>query len=133
MEIQMVTLERSEGMEFSSEEKEEMSSPPRLISPDLPNLRCDEIFVSGDNKDDTVVLDGEVTVRRLAPYNTDHVRISEKYTTDDDVNIEIVKPERDKDCDKKIEKPEDIDPMEVLEWDHQGVGKLPGSNLKVRV
>lgn len=87
----------------------------------------------GSEKDEEVVLDGEVTVfRRLGPDKDETEENNlEKKQVDDDVKIELVKSERQKLPPPRYQKPEDLNPMEVLEWDHQGVGKLPGSNIKV--
>uniref|UniRef100_A0A1B6K968 SAM domain-containing protein n=2 Tax=Graphocephala atropunctata TaxID=36148 RepID=A0A1B6K968_9HEMI len=111
----------------------------------------------GTNRGEGLVMDGEVTVRRLVgPERTedpekrqmeDDVRIElvkrkhveddmrielvKKKLVEDEVRIELVKPQ--KLPPPRYQKPEELNPMEVLEWDHQGVGKLPGSNIKFRI
>lgn len=108
--------------------EEEISRTDSGVSP------CPISLLRGCEQDNSLVLDGEVTMRRLGP---DRDVAQEKKQLDDDVKIELVKPkatkswERQKPPPPRYQKPEDLNPMEVLEWDHQGVGKLPGSNIKV--
>uniref|UniRef100_A0A1B6E440 SAM domain-containing protein n=1 Tax=Clastoptera arizonana TaxID=38151 RepID=A0A1B6E440_9HEMI len=135
VEIEMMPVEKSEGTVTSCDEKDIKISPPALPSSDHPNLHCDEIFEPADIKDD-LVLDGEVTVRRLVADNSGDAQISSKQVSVDDFNIEIVKLEKCKEQEKKLDKPvvtEDIDPMKVIQWDQNGIGTLPGSNLRFRM
>lgn len=94
------------------------------------DIKSEEAVITNE---DGVLLDGEVTVRRLA-MDSEETSFPEKQSSDDDVKIEIVKPENDKRLSPPIaQKPEDLDPMQVIEWDQQGVGKLPGSKIKFRM
>ncbi|XP_046679851.1 uncharacterized protein LOC124367224 isoform X4 [Homalodisca vitripennis] len=121
--------------------------------------RAEEMGMRGTDCSEGLVLDGEVTVRRLVGPDKEEIpekkqieddvkielvkkkqveddvkiELMKKKQIDDDVKIELVKPERQKLPPPRYQKPEDLNPMEVLEWDHQGVGKLPGSNIKFRI
>lgn len=80
---------------------------------------------------DVLLEDDEMTIsmtRLLGPTREEYL---EKLQLDYDMTIELVKPDKPKPPLPRYQKPEDLNPMEVLEWDHQGVGKLPGSNIKV--
>ncbi|XP_075220539.1 lethal (3) malignant brain tumor isoform X1 [Lycorma delicatula] len=93
-----------------------------------------------DSNDECVVLDGEVTMRRLngssagaagSPSNgADKENTSPDKPLDDEVKIEVIKQERDNVITPPVD---DFDAMKVLEWDNKGVGKLPGSELKFRM
>lgn len=74
-------------------------------------------------------MDVDVTLKLAS--KDDDKGVEDKPQSDDDVRIELVKPSKPKLPPPRYQKPEDLNPMEVLEWDQQGVGKLPGSNIKV--
>lgn len=85
----------------------------------------------GSKGGDVLLEDEEMTIsmtRLLGPTREEYL---EKLQLDYDMTIELVKPDKPKPPPPKYQKPEDLNPMEVLEWDQQGVGKLPGSNIKV--
>jgi len=74
--------------------------------------------------------DDEVTLIKVNPLK-DETAIKEetkKEIPEDDVKIEIVK--QDVKAEQIDANAEDFDPMKVLEW-KDGIGTLPGSNLKV--
>lgn len=113
---------------------------------DKDNNRDKDNFISKDkehdikeNPDENVVLDGEVTMRRVngsslggggssASNGADKENTSPDKQLDDEVKIEVIKQERDNMITPPVD---DFDAMKVLEWDNKGVGKLPGSDLKV--
>lgn len=92
-----------------------------------------------DVGDESLVIDGEVTVRRVCNNSTSNINgdsgingadkenTSPDRSLDDEVKIEVIKQEQQ----DKSQSIDDFDPMKVLEWDTKGVGKLPGSDLKV--
>lgn len=113
-------ISKFDKMSKRGEEKSELGTSVTS----LPPLR-------GSRGRDVLLDDEEVTIsmtRLLGPNREEYL---EKMQVDCDMTIEVVKPDKPKIPPPKYQKPEDLNPMEVLEWDHQGVGKLPGSNIKV--
>ena len=74
--------------------------------------------------------DDEVTLIKVNPLKDESAIKEEtkKEIPEDDVKIEIVK--QDVKTEQIDANAEDFDPMKVLEW-KDGIGTLPGSNLKV--
>ncbi|XP_054273821.1 lethal(3)malignant brain tumor-like protein 3 isoform X2 [Macrosteles quadrilineatus] len=119
-----MTIQRIDERSWSEEEKKK-SDMSVTVTPFTPR-RASEKEDEGQDYDITVSCLGPVSVEP-------EEKKTEKKQMDDEVKIELLKPERQKLPPPRYQKPEDLNPMEVLEWDHQGVGKLPGSNIKFRI
>lgn len=95
-----------------------------IFAPNSPSLMKD---TEGDKVD---CADDEVTLIKVNPLKEESA-IKEKMKKElpeDDVKIEIIK--QDLKAEQTDANSEDFDPMKVLEW-KDGIGTLPGSNLKV--
>jgi PDZ domain-containing secreted protein len=95
-----------------------------IFSPNSPSLITDNDRNKMNSADD------EVTLIKVNPLKDESAIKEEikKELPEDDVKIEIVKQEiKHEQTDANAE---DFDPMKVLEW-KDGIGTLPGSNLKV--
>lgn len=129
MDVEMI-VERTETVKPCNLDESLLELKEDLM-PTKMDIKSEETVIN--NEDEGVLLDGEVTVRRLA-MDSEETSFPEKQPCDDDVKIEIIKPENDRSLSPPLtQKPEDLDPMQVIEWDQQGVGKLPGSKIKFRM
>jgi hypothetical protein len=95
-----------------------------IFSPNSPTLMKDN---EGDKMNSA---DDEVTLIKVNPLKEESAIKEEmkKELPEDDVKIEIIK--QDIKAEQTDANAEDFDPMKVLEW-KDGIGTLPGSNLKV--
>ncbi|XP_021915653.1 lethal(3)malignant brain tumor-like protein 3 isoform X2 [Zootermopsis nevadensis] len=96
-----------------------------IFSPNSPTLVKD----NGDKVNST---DDEVTLIKVNPLKEESAvkEKMKKELPEDDVKIEIIK--QDIKAEQTDTNAEDFDPMKVLEW-KDGIGTLPGSNLKFRL
>ncbi|XP_069703930.1 lethal(3)malignant brain tumor-like protein 3 isoform X2 [Periplaneta americana] len=96
-----------------------------IFSPNSPLMK--------DNDRDKInSADDEVTLIKVNPLKEESTTKAEnKELPEDDVKIEIVKQDVVK-TEQTEGNAEDFDPMKVLEW-KDGIGTLPGSNLKFRL
>jgi hypothetical protein len=95
-----------------------------IFSPNSPTLMKDNDQDKMNSADDEVTLIKVNPLKEESPIKEE----TKKELPEDDVKIEIVKQEiKAEQIDASAE---DFDPMKVLEW-KDGIGTLPGSNLKV--
>ena len=95
-----------------------------IFAPNSPTL------IKDNERNKMSSADDEVTLIKVNPLKDESAIKEEtkKEIPEDDVKIEIVK--QDVKAEQTDANAEDFDPMKVLEW-KDGIGTLPGSNLKV--